>query len=68
MSSDEPKLSPLQEKIKELENTYKELNSSLTKSTDTVRVDESTLLTCLQKLLPHSKNAKVGFQILIEGT
>lgn len=51
MSSDEPNLSPLQEKIKELENTYKELNSSLTNSTDTVRVDESALLSCLQKLL-----------------
>jgi len=60
MSSDEPKLSPLQEKIKELENTYKELNSSLTNSTDNVRVDESDLLTCLQKLLPLLKTPKSG--------
>lgn len=60
MSSDEPNLSPLQEKIKELEITYKELNSSLTNSTDTVRVNESALLTCLRQLLPLLKTPKSG--------
>jgi hypothetical protein len=60
MSSDEPKLSPLQEKIKELENTYKELNSRLINSTDTVRVDESALLVCLRQLMPLLKTPKSG--------
>lgn len=50
--SEEVKLSPLQEKIKDLELQYKELTSNLEVSKDALRVCEHNLLECLLKLMP----------------
>jgi len=59
MTSDEPKLSPLQEKIKELECQSKELSINLTRSQAQVIADESTLLKCLQQLMTL-QNSYIG--------
>jgi hypothetical protein len=52
-------LSPLQQRIKDMEAKYKELNTTLQESKAKVIADESDLLTCLQELMPL-QNAYLG--------
>jgi hypothetical protein len=51
-STQEPELSPLQQRIKDMETKYKELSTNLQISKSKVISDESVLLTCLQELMP----------------
>ena len=52
-------LLPLQQRIKDMEAKYKELNTTLQESKAKVIADESALLTCLQELMPL-QNAYLG--------
>lgn len=52
-------LSPLQQRIKDMEAKYKELNTTIQESKAKVIADERALLTCLQELMPL-QNAYLG--------